>query len=56
MMMDVDAVGGYRGLFIECAGAGAETLILVEAGDSGESIFEGITSDKVGRTSGFTKT
>ena len=54
MTMVVEAVGGCRGLFAECAGA--EVLIVVEAGGSGESIFEGIKSDRVGRTSGFKKT
>jgi len=56
MTIDVGAVGGYRELFTECAGAGAEAWILLEAGGSDVSIFEGIKSDRVGRTSGFIKT
>jgi len=56
MTVVVGTVGGCRGLFLECAGADIEALIVVEAGGSGESIFEGIKSDRVGRTSGFKKT
>jgi len=56
MTIGVGAVGGYRGLFAECAGADIEALIGAKAGGSGESIFKGIKSDSVGRTSGFIKT
>jgi len=56
MTIDVGAVGGCRELFAECVAIGAEALIWIEAGGSRESIFEGIKSDKVGRTSGFKKT
>ena len=56
MTMDVGAVGRCRGLFAGCAGADIEASIFVEAGGSGESILEGIKSDRVGRTSGFKKT
>jgi len=56
MTTGVGAVSGCRGQFVECVGADIEAWIVVEAGGSGESIFEGIKSDRVGRTSGFKKT
>jgi len=56
MTIGVGAVGGCRGLFAQCAGLDIEALIAVEAGGSGESIFEGIKSDSIGRTCGFKKT
>ena len=56
MTMVVEAVGGCRGLFAECAGADIAALIVVKAGGSGELIFEGIKSDSVGRTCWFIKT
>jgi len=56
MTTGVGAVGGCRELFAECAGADMEAWIVVEAGGSVESIFEGIKSDRVGRTSGFKRT
>jgi len=56
MTVVVGAVGGCRGLFVECAGADIEALIVVEADGFGESIFEGIKSHRVGRTSGCKKT
>jgi len=56
MTMVVGAVGECRGLFARCAGADIKALMVVEAGGSGESILEGIKSDRVGRTYGFKKT
>jgi len=56
MMIGVSAVIGCRGLFMQCAGADIEALIVVEAGGSVELIFERIKSDRVGRISGFKKT
>jgi len=56
IMIGIDAIGGSRVLFAKYAAAGAKALIFVEAGDSRESIFVGIKSERVGRTSGFIKT
>jgi len=55
MTIGVVAVGGCRGLLTDGARAEVEVSILEEAGGSGGSIFEGIKSDSIGRTSGFIK-
>jgi len=56
MTIGIGAVGGCRGLFVQGAGADIEASIFEETGGSGESIFEGIKSDRVERTSGLIKT
>jgi len=56
MTIGIGAVGGCRGLFTKCIGADIEVSIFEEAAGSGESILEGIKSDRVVRTSGFKKT